>query len=219
MFRQFRKLEPKEFIVIGCDTASGGGDYSAAQFISKTKLDVPLVYHSKKTTAYMTDELLPVLENISDITGNSPVIAYETNNGGIFELERLARLNKLNKFKIYTRRTGYDRLAPREDKKYGWVTSSATRPKMLQDLKEAIDNHLLRIYDERTISELFSFVVNVTSSGWRAEAEQGAHDDLIMSLAIAWQLYSQEESPASFSMRAGAVLEHNRKVRKKWLLR
>jgi len=27
MFRQFRKLEPKEFIVIGCDTASGGGGW------------------------------------------------------------------------------------------------------------------------------------------------------------------------------------------------
>ena len=95
MFRQYRRLEPNEFIVVGCDTASGGLDYSAAQFLSKTKLDVPLVYHSSNTTAYMTDDLLPVLERIEKDTGIRPVIAYETNNGGSFELDRLARLNKL----------------------------------------------------------------------------------------------------------------------------
>jgi len=176
-FRQYRKLEVGEFIVVGCDTCSGGGDYSVAQFLSKTKLDVPLVYHSKKTTSYMTDELLPVLENICNVTGVPPLLAYETNNGGIFELERLARLNKNNKFRIYTRRVDYDKLSAIKGKKYGWVTSSATRPAMLQDLKEAIDNVLLRVYDSITVNELFSFIVNQTASSWKAQAESGAHDD------------------------------------------
>jgi hypothetical protein len=34
----------------------------------------------------------------------------------------------------------------------------------------------------------------------KAQAEQGAHDDLIMALAIAWQLY-QSESPPSTKVR------------------
>lgn len=196
-WRQYRKIEPNEFFVVGCDTASGGLDYSTAQFISKDNLDVPLVYHSKKTTSYMTEELLPVLEKLYDITGVEPVIAYERNNGGNFEMERLARLNKRGKFTIFLERRGVGSVDNPKPKKYGWKTSSATRPVMLQDLKEAIDNRLVRIYDKPTVNEMFSFIVNQTSSSWKAEAEQNAHDDLIMALAIAWQLYQSEDKPVS----------------------
>jgi hypothetical protein len=64
---------------------------------------------------------------------------------------------------------------------------------MLSMLKEAIDNNLITIYDKPTISEMFSFIISQTSSSWKAQAEQGAHDDLIMALAIAWQLYQTEQ--------------------------
>jgi hypothetical protein len=66
---------------------------------------------------------------------------------------------------------------------------------MLSMLKEAIDNRLIRIYDKPTITEMFSFIISQTSSSWKAQAEQGAHDDLIMALAIAWQLYQTEHPP------------------------
>ena len=177
MYKQYRDLVENEFIVVGCDTSAGGLDFSTAQFLSKTNLDVPLVYHSQKTTTYMTDELLPVLEEISDKTGIPPVIAYERNNGGSFELERLARLNKYNKFRLYAPEMPNATFNPAKPMKYGWTTSSATRPTMLQDLKEALDNMLIRIYDRETVEELFAFIVNQTSSGWKAQAEDGAHDD------------------------------------------
>lgn len=63
---------------------------------------------------------------------------------------------------------------------------------MLSMLKEAIDNRLITIYDKPTVNEMFSFIVSQTSSSWKAQAEQGAHDDLIMALAGAWQLYQTE---------------------------
>ena len=218
MFRQYRRLEGGEFILIGCDTASGGLDFSAAQFLSKSKLDVPLVYHSKKTTSYMTDELLPVLEDIFDKTGIPPVIAYERNNGGSFELERLSRLNRLNKFKLYVQPIGQGDIYQGTPRKYGWTTSSATRPVMLQDLKEAIDNGLIRIYDRDTVNELFAFVVNQVSTGWRAQAERGAYDDLIMSLAIAWQLYQNEEMPAPGNRTVISAVRTNERAIKEWQL-
>ena len=43
MLTRYRELNPGEFFVIGVDTAAGGSDYCAAQFLSKTKLDVPIV--------------------------------------------------------------------------------------------------------------------------------------------------------------------------------
>ena len=101
MFRQYRKFLPDEKIVVAADTSSGLGDYCAVQFLSKTKIDIPLIYHRKIIATEMTNELYPVLEKIYDITGNKPVVAYERNAGGVFEMDRLASMNRLGKFTIF----------------------------------------------------------------------------------------------------------------------
>jgi hypothetical protein len=49
----------------------------------------------------MTPLIHEELEYIADVTQVQPVISYERNNGGIAELERLKRLNKNGKYKIY----------------------------------------------------------------------------------------------------------------------
>jgi hypothetical protein len=141
----------------------------------------------------MTNSIFPVLERLFDVTGLKPVVAYENNAGGIFELERLAALNRNNKYEIYKQVT-YGTTQSEQTEKIGWVTNTATRPRMLQDLKNAIDNRLLRVYDKQTVGELYSFIINRFG---KPEAEQGAHDDLVMSLAGAWQLYQQCETPVS----------------------
>lgn len=194
MFRQYRELEKDEFIVVGVDTASGLGDYVAGQFLSVTKKDVPLVYHSKETMTSFTPLLATVLEKISDVTGKKPVVAPERNAGGTFEIDRLAAMNRLNKFELFRGHTPA-KAESSESIYYGWSTNTATRPAMLQDLKEAIDNQLLYVYDRATINEMFSFIIVQTTSIWKAQAEKGAHDDLIMALAIAWQLAQSVPTP------------------------
>ena len=194
MLKRYRNLDHGEFIVVGVDTAAGGTDYCAAQFLSKTKLDVPIVYHKHTLATEMTPTLQQELERIYDVTQVAPVVAYENNNGGIFELERLASLNRLNKYKIFTM-PQYGAIQNGQPTKLGWSTNTATRPKMLTDLKECIDGHLIRLYDKKTIEEMFSFIVVQGTTTWKAQAEQGGHDDLVMSLAIAWQLYQSEQAP------------------------
>lgn len=212
--RQFRDLVEGEFIVVGVDTAAGGLDYCAAQFLSTDKLDVPLVYHNKALATEMTPDLIKILEGIFDVTGVRPVVAYERNNGGVFEMERLARLNRKQKFMPY-RMLAYGRNKDQKIMtKLGWDTNSATRPKMLADLKEAVDSHLFQIYDKKTIEELFSFVTVQTTSTWRAQAETNSHDDLLMALAIAWQLYHSEHKPSQNQKKR--VLSLNRLNIKKW---
>lgn len=194
-FRKYREWEQGEFVVVGADTAWGGLDYCSVQFLSKTHIDVPLVYHKKELASDMTPLLHAELERIYDKTGVKPVVAPETNNGGTAEIERLARLNRNGKYIIYQQKKNIATTETTENSvKLGWTTSSATRPTMLSMLKEAIDGRLIRIYDKPTITEMFSFIVSKTSSSWKAQAEAGAHDDLIMALAIAWQLY-QTENP------------------------
>lgn len=194
MLRTYRQFEPREFIVAFADTAAGLGDYCACQFLSKTKLDVPLVYHSKTIATDMTNEVHPILEKIFDTTGLKPVIAYERNNGGVFEMERMALLNRRGKYTVFVMPT-FGNTTNADPTKLGWDTNTATRPKMLSDLKEAIDNKLLRVYDKPTIQEMYSFIISQTTTTRKAQAERGAHDDLVMSLAGAWQLYQQCDTP------------------------
>ncbi|RKZ02782.1 hypothetical protein DRQ25_18340 [Candidatus Fermentibacteria bacterium] len=189
MFRQFRKIESGEQIVVGYDLSMGGPDYSAAQFMSRTKYDVPLVYHSNVIATEATNAIVPVLEKIFEITGIPPVIAPERNSGGVFEIERMVEMNRLGKYQVFVEPTGAGTMGTTPSKRYGWTTSSTTRPKMLEDLKHALDKNLIRVYDSATVNEMFAFIVTQTSHAWRAQAERGAHDDLIMSLAIALQLH------------------------------
>lgn len=194
--RRYRNWEKGEFVIIYGDTAWGGLDYSAAIFLSKTNLDTPLIYHAKVLASEMTPILHQEAEKIHDITGVQPVVCLERQNGGIAELERLATLNRLGKYRIYQQKTNMGTTdAVAETVKLGYDVNSATRPTMLSNLKEAIDNRLIVIPDKPLINEMFSFVVMQTSSSWKAQAEQGAHDDLIMSLAGAWQLYQTENPP------------------------
>jgi len=188
-FRQFRPISEGEFFVIFGDTAAGGQDYSACQFFSTTHMDFPLVYQRNSLATEMTNSIHPVIEKIFDITGLAPVVAYETNNGGIFELERLASLNRANKYRMYTMRT-YGAVINADESKLGWSTNTATRPKMLGEWKEAVDKHLVRIYDKPTLNEHYSFIINKQG---KPEAEQGAHDDLVISSAGCWQLYQTEK--------------------------
>lgn len=201
-WRRYRNYQKGEFIVVGVDTAWGGNDYCATQFLSKTNLDVPTVYHNKVLASEMTPVLHLELEKIYDQTGVRPVVAYERQNGGVAEIERLATLNRNGKYRIYQQKTGIATInSTQNNAKLGWDTNSATRPQMLSALKEAVDGLLLRIHDKPTINEMFSFVIVQTSSSWKAQAEAGAHDDLVMSLAIAYQLYQTEKSKTNMPIR------------------
>lgn len=194
MFRQYRPITRGEFFVVGGDTSQGGGDYNSVQFLSKTKLDVPLVYHGQGVAAQLTSECFPVFEKLYDATGVKPVIALERQNGGASEMERLDAMNRLSKYKLFVFRVS-GQVEATESNKLGWDTTSATRGDMLGDLKQCIDSKILRIYDEPTINEFYSFIRSYRAGKWQGEAEKNSHDDLIMSLAIAWQLYQTEMPP------------------------
>lgn len=195
MFHLYRKIRRDEFYLVFVDTAGEGSDKNVAQFLSKQGLDIPLVLNYEGSIVDVTPKIKVALEWIHDVTGVKPVIAYETNNGGGYELDRLSRLNKKDKYTIYCQyKLDKEGVLVRTDKK-GWNTSSATRPAMITGVEELVNHNLVTIYHRPTVSEMFSFVKKKKSSGWKAEAETGSTDDEIMSLAGVWQLYQTEEIP------------------------
>lgn len=200
-FLQFRPWQKGEFVIAFADTAAGGDDNCAVQFLSHKWLDVPEIYHAKVTGSYMTPLIHEELTKISLETGIAPIVAFERNNGGGFEMDRLARLNRYGAYRIYTMK----QLDPTgrivDTGKLGYDTNMATRPKMLQELKDAIEGDLIHLYHRQTVNELFSFVIKPNG---RYEAEVNAHDDLVMALSGAWQLY-QTEAPILENNGSGVV--------------
>jgi len=188
IWRQYRRLVKGEQILVAADTAPGNGDECTAQFLSKTHKDFPLVYQSSDGTINMTNRLHPVLESIFDQTGVQPIVTYEGNNGGEYELKRLDGLNRLGKFVVYrwpifsTNAKGERKITSYRD---NWITTEPSRKQMLMDLQDLLNKLAFGIYDEWTIEQLHSFVV----LNGKPQASAKAHDDLVMALAIVIQLY------------------------------
>ncbi len=189
MLRLYRQPKKGEFFVVFGDCAQGGADSNFVQFLSKDRIDVPLVLQMQGVAASMTPILHQTLEWIFDKTGIQPVIALERNMGGSSEMERLRLLNRQNKYRIYAMKTIGKTTGEDETELLGWSTDTASRPRMIGDLKEAIDAKHLTIYDKETISQLSTFIVNKQN---KPVAAANTHDDAVMSLAGAWQLYQTE---------------------------
>ncbi|MCR5700200.1 MAG: hypothetical protein K6G49_02090 [Candidatus Saccharibacteria bacterium] len=198
MFRLYREIDRGEFFVVAVDCAQGGLDANFGQFLSKTKIDVPLVFEKKCVAAEMTPIIHEALEWLYSTTGIEPVVAFERQMGGVSALSNLQILNRNGHYRIFQRRKLGTIEGEQLTDAIGWDTNVQTRPQMLGDLKQAIDNKLIRLYDKTTIDELGKFIINKRG---RAEAAANCHDDAVMSLAIAWQLYQSEQAPSSSNLR------------------
>lgn len=189
MIRMYRKPAKGEFFIVGGDCAQGGIDDNWAQFVSKDRADVPLVLQMPGVAATMTPVLHQTLEWLFDVTGVQPVVALERNMGGASEMERLRKLNRLNKYRLYFYKRMGKSDGEQQTEVLGFTTDSVSRPRMVGDLKEAVDSMGIRIYDEATVSQLNTFIVNKQG---KPVAASNTHDDAVMSLAVAYQLYQTE---------------------------
>lgn len=188
MINLYRQPQPQEFFVIGADPAEGG-DNSAYVVLSKKTAEVVIVGQSKEESSQLGHELNHVARWLEKKTGIFPSLAVEKNVGSA-TIYVLKTLNYPNLFMMPGSFTSSD---PTQSQDYGWVTSSATRPKMLDDLALAIRQQAIKIPSKQIIDELFSFIRNAKTG--KPEADRGSHDDLVMALAIAWQLYQIAPNP------------------------
>jgi hypothetical protein len=78
----------------------------------------------------------------------------------------------------------------------GFSTQAKSRAQILTKLEELVRNGQLSVYSQRLYDQFQSFVWN----GSKASASKDAHDDLIMSIAIASWLVSGEGMPNEQSM-------------------
>ena len=82
-----------------------------------------------------------------------------------------------------------DTYTGKKEKRFGFKTDRITRPLILSQLQEIVNDHIELINDKETLEEMLVFVRNEKG---RPEAQEGCHDDLVMALAIAYYIRTQQ---------------------------
>ncbi len=206
MIRLFRELEQGEFFVVFGDCAQGGSDKNYVQFMSKKHADVPLVISFNGVGTELTPILREALHYVFNKTGVVPTVAVERQMGGASIMHDLHASNTEGKYRIYFAKSFGKENGEIETDKLGWDTNAMTRPKMLGEWLIAYNSKLIKLYDKETQEQHQTFIVNKNG---RPEAAQGTHDDAVMSLAGAYQLY-QSENPYVIPKRTRAPRPRSR---------
>ena len=104
-----------------------------------------------------------------------------------FDSFPIMELQRLGYPKQYTR-AAQDTYTGKTEKRFGFKTTSLTRPTIISRLVEIVREHCELINDRVTLEELLTIVRNEKG---RIEAPQGGHDDMMMGLAIAHHIREQ----------------------------
>lgn len=173
--------EPIERVpyVIGADTAGEGSDFFAAHVINNITGEQVAVLRGKFDEDVFAKQIYML-----GIFYNNALVGIEANFSTypIRELERLGYLNQYVREKV-------DSATHKKVASYGFKTTAQTRPVIIADLVKLVRENCNLINDRNTLEEMQTFVRNDKG---RAEAVSGAHDDLVMSLAIAHFIREQQ---------------------------
>ncbi|MBQ0035531.1 MAG: hypothetical protein KBT35_01290 [Firmicutes bacterium] len=169
--------------VIGGDTAGDGEDFFTAQVLDDTGFLCATLHHQFDEDLYVKQVYcLGVYYN--------SLIAIECN----FSTFPNRELQRLKYDKLYVREK-YDQIRPDVQDKFGFRTTTVTRPVIISQLVEIVRTNIEWINDRETLQEMLSFV----RINGKPQASEGTHDDLVMSLAIAYEAMGQ--MPKKFSLK------------------
>lgn len=187
--------------VIGADTAGEGSDWFVAQVLDNTTGAQVAVLRQQADEDAFTRQLVCL-----GYYYNTALIAIEA-NFSTFPIKEAERLGYPYQFT----REVEDSYTHRRQKKYGFRTTSVTRPLAIAELVRAAREAPQLIRDSQTLREMLTFVKNERG---RPEAMAGEHDDCVMALAIAQYARPQQRTVAgdAGTMQEEPVDEFERQV-------
>ena len=160
--------------ILAADVALGvGQDYSCA-VVMDTDRKVIALYRDNYIDPSKFGDLLFYLGRYY----NNALLAVESNSMGVATLSRLTQMNYINLYK----QTKISSISKEEGLVPGFRTTQVTKPHIIGNLKNAVENDDIWIVSKVIIQELKDYIS--TESG-RTEAAPGCHDDTIMATAIA----------------------------------
>lgn len=163
---------------IGGDTAGEGSDFFTGHVLdARTGEQVAVLQHQFDADQY-TRQMYCLGKYYKDA-----LIGIEAN----FDSYPIMELQRLGYPKQYAREA-QDTYTGKTEKRFGFKTTSLTRPTIISKLIEIVREHCEVINDKATLEELLTIIRNEKG---RIEAPQGGHDDMMMGLAIAHHIRDQ----------------------------
>ena len=170
--------------VLSGDTAGEGSDYFTGHVLNNTNGKQVAVIKQEFDEIEYTRQMYCLGKYY-----NNALIGIEAN----YTTYPIQELERLQYPKQYVREKE-DTYTKKHDKAYGFKTTSITRPLILGELQTIMKELIELIIDVDTLKEGLTFIKNEKG---RAEAQQGYHDDLIMGLAIAYYIRTQQSMKAT----------------------
>ena len=163
---------------IGGDTAGEGSDYFTGHVLdARTGIQVATLKNQFDPDLY-TKQMYCLGKYYKDA-----LIAIEANFDS-FPIRELQRLGYNNQYV----REQLDSYTGKMDKRFGFRTTTLTRPTIIANLIQIVRENTESINDKDTLEELLTIVRNEKG---RIEAPEGGHDDQMMGLAIAHEARGQ----------------------------
>ena len=176
---------------IGVDTAGEGSDYFVANVLDAKTGTQAAIMRNQSDADLFTKQLYCLGRYYKDA-----LIAVESNFDS-FPIRELQRLEYNNQYV----REQLDTYTGKTEKRFGFRTTSLTRPTIISRLIEVVREHTESLNDKETLEELLTIVRNEKG---RIEAPEGSHDDIMMSLAIAHEARNQ----VTFTQEAINIYPH-----------
>ena len=190
-FKIFHSFDPSHRYGGGFDVAGGVGlDSSTSVFIDFTTLP-NRVSATFKSNTIKPDVFGYEILRQADLFGR-PILAPENNK---FDM-CIGVLKAQDYESIYFTEQKETRAGlPPRTKTYGWNTNGTTKPKMLFELKKAVEDGHLELSDPDLIAELRSYTRDDLMDRDEDVRLTTRHFDLLMACAIAWQMRNWAEIP------------------------
>ena len=181
VFKDLRwyKKEPTRKVIIWVDTSEWWMKWDPSSIKCRDQSTMELL--ASYNWHIPADGLCEVIDRIEAVYPNC-IIAIEKNNTWLATITEAKNYTWYNK--LYATKT-LDTTTMRQTDKIWWVTTSLTRPLMIQEYEAAIRTWIITEIDERQQSELFTFVYNEKN---KPEAIIWCHDDEVMADAICYQM-------------------------------
>lgn len=196
----YHEPAPGGAYVIGADTAGEGSDFNVGQVIDHITGQQVCTIRGQMDEDLFAKQLYCLGKHY-----HTALVSVEAN----FSSYPIRELERLRYPRQYVRQAE-DSFTHRIRQSYGFKTSSVTRPLVIAGLVEVAREHPDWLNDRDTLNEMLTFVRNENG---RPEAQEGAHDDCVMSLGIAYYTRgrsapAQEDGGASpfVSVGRGAAL-------------
>ena len=198
--------QPGVEYVAGCDTSEGlpGCDPNGVGVLRRDNGKQVAWVHGLFKPTVLADHAVRLSKEY-----NSALLGIERENHGHAVLQKVIELgygrphHSGGSLFYFTKVSDEDkRDANKKLSKAGWSTNGVTRPMMIDDLANALEDGALIATDRDFLGECLSF--RLQGSG-KFEADSGSHDDSVMKWAVAYQMRKHRRPKPSIATLEGDI--------------